>query len=98
MIANKKGIADRKVKVEPKGKYTISEFKEFNLGKVDAIWVVASSSNTLKETNLKKLAKIRIKDRGEPCSSSFNELMQLRQSCWIIEERDRDFFCDCPLE
>ena len=97
MLANKLRVADRIVKVDPKGKYTVSESEEFSLGKVDAIWVVASSNNTLNETNLKKLAKQRIKMRENPTFTNFDQYIAVRQSCWILEERNKDFFCDCPI-
>ena len=98
MVINKMGMSDRIVQVNPKGKYTISESDEFNLGPVDSMWVVASSSNTLQEKNLKKLAKQRIQKRGNPMNfKSFDEYMAIRQSCWILEQRDRDFYCDCPI-
>ena len=94
--AIKLGTSDKIVKVDPKGKYTVSESSEFTLGKVDALWVVASSANPFPETNLKKLAKQRIKLHGNPEFSSVDQYMAIRQSCWILEERDGEFFCDCP--
>ena len=74
----------------------MSESSEFTLGKVDALWVVASSANPFPETNLKKLAKQSIKLCGNLDFSSFDQYMAIRQSCWILEERDGEFFCDCP--
>ena len=56
MKANKLNTADRIVKVDPKGKYTVSESSEFNLGKVDAIWVVASSENPFPDTSLNPIS------------------------------------------
>jgi hypothetical protein len=85
------------LKVDPRGKYTVSEDSEHQLGKVDAIWVVSSSSNTLLDMPLKRLAKQRIKKRGEPEFASFDQYLQIRQSCWIIEERDGQYYCDCPI-
>ena len=97
MKANKLNTPDWIVKVDPKGKYTVSESSEFNLGKVDTIWVVASSENPFPDTSLKKLAKQRINLRGNPEFSSFDQYMQIRQSCWILEERDGEYYCDCPV-
>ena len=45
--SNEAGAADRIICVKPDNKYTVSE--EFGLGKVDNLWVVASSSNKLGE-------------------------------------------------
>ena len=85
------------IKVDPKGKYTVSEDSEHQLGKVNSICVVSRSSNTLLDMPLKRLAKQRIKKRGEPEFDSFDHYMQIRQSCWIIEERDGQYYCDCPI-
>ena len=40
-----------------------------------------------------------MKNRLEPDSGSFEEYMNVRKCCWnwIIEEREREFYCDCPL-
>ena len=97
MKANKLNSSDKIVRVDPKGKYTISESSEFNLGKVDKLWVVASSENPFPDTSLKRLAKQRINLRGNPEFSSFDQYMKIRQSCWILEERDGEFYCDCPI-
>ena len=95
MKANKLNTTDRIVKVDPKGKYTVSESSEFNLDKVDTIWVVTSSENPFPDTSLKKLAKQRINLCENPEVSSFDQYMQIRQSCWILEERDGEYYCDC---
>ena len=84
------------IKVDPKGKYTVSESSEHGLGKVDSLWVVSSSSNTL-DMPLKRLAKQRINKRGEPEFDSFDSYTEIRKSCWIIEERDGQYYCDCPV-
>ena len=54
------------------------------MGKIDGLWVVSSSSNTL-DLPLKKLAKQRISKRGEPEFDSFDSYMEIRKSCWIID-------------
>ena len=35
--------------------------------------------------------------RRLPLTSSFDEYLTIRSSCWILEERDGDYFCDCPV-
>ena len=96
MKLNKLRTSDKIIKADPRGKYTISEASEFMLGKVDQIWVVASSENSLTD-NLKLRVKKRIKACGEPDFDTFDNYLEIRQSCWILEERDGDFFCDCPI-
>ena len=83
--------------LDSRGKYTVSESSEFNLGKVEQLWVVASSENSMTSMPLKRLAKLRIKSRGEPEFDNFDEYMNVRTSCWILEFRNGQFFCDCPV-
>ena len=71
----------------------MTESSEHALGKVDSVWVV---SNTL-DLPLKRLAKQRITKRGEPGFDSFDSYMEIRKSCWIIEERDGQYYWDCPV-
>ena len=75
--SNKIGIADRILCVRPDHKYTISE--DSGLGKVDNIWVVTSSSNSL-NGSLKERAKERIKTRENPSFGSFDEYLRTRTS------------------
>ena len=84
MKLNKIMTSDKIIKVDPKGKYTVSELDEFKLGKVDQIWVVASKNNSFTDSSLEKLAKNRIKLRGDPEFESFHQYLAIRQSCWII--------------
>ena len=88
--------ADKVLKINPSGKYTVSESLEFQLGKVEGLWAVAASAIN-PETNLKNVAKIRIKEREIPSCDSFDEYIKVRSSCWILEERRGDFYCDCPV-
>ena len=93
--ANKSGM-EKMMAINPKNKYTISEALEFQLGKVDNIWVVTSSNNLL-NSSLKERAKERIRQRKDPSFESFKDYQKVRSSCWILEERDGDFYCDCPV-
>lgn len=88
--------ADRIIRINPKGKYTVSESPEFQLGSVTNLWAVATQSDESGKP-LKELAKIRIANRELPGSETFDEYIAMRSSCWILEERDGDFFCDCPI-
>ena len=97
MKQTKVKASDKIIKVDPRGKYTISESSEFQLGKVDQIWVVASSDNSLTDMSLKRLAKQRINLRGDPEFDSFDHYMAIKTSCWILEYRDGQLFGDCPI-
>jgi hypothetical protein len=81
------------VSINPRGRLTRSE--ELNLGKVDSIWVVPSSSSGM--SSLKELAKKRMQSRLDLDSPlTFDEYLELRKSCWFIEERGGEYYCDCP--
>ena len=82
------------LKINPQGKFTVSE--DFGLGNVDNLWSV-DSSNDKAGKSLKERTKERFQNRSLPASSSFDEYMSIRTSCWILEERNGDFFCDCPV-
>ena len=86
----------RILQINAGGKYTMSESLEFMLGKVDSIWAVSSQSDSSGKS-LKELAKTRLANRELPTSPSFDAYLKMRSGCWIIEERDGDFFCDCPV-
>ena len=92
--ANKTGM-DKIIRIDTKNKYTVSE--AFDLGKVDNLWVVSSTAGLKSGTSLKERAKKRIKERELPQSATYDDYLELRSSCWIIEERSGDFFCDCPV-
>ena len=82
------------LKINQQGKYTVSE--DFDLGEVDNIWSVDSTKDKSGKL-LKDKTKERFQNRKVPTSSSFDEYISMRTSCWILEERNGDFFCDCPV-
>ena len=85
---NKTGT-ERILKINPKDKYTVKDSP-------DLIWSVETSSNK-SDKGLKERAKDRIKNREIPTSETFDEYVKMRCSCWIIEQKDDDFYCDCPV-
>jgi hypothetical protein len=98
-LKNIKGSKDKILRINnPDGKYyTVSESSEFDLGRVPAIYVVNSSAGEKSGLPLKERAKQRLSHRRLPLSSSFDDYLTIRSSCWILEERDGDYFCDCPV-
>ena len=72
-------------------RYTISG--EYNLGEISALWAVTSSQSD--GTRLQDRARERILHRECPSSSTFEEYSKMRRSCYIIEERNDEFYCDC---
>ena len=61
---------------------------------VAALWVVPSSNT--KEDNFKIFAKKRFALRQDPSvATNFEEFVQIRSSCWIIEEKGGQYYCDC---
>ena len=76
----------------PENKYTVS--RDFNLGDVAALWAVESSSST-GGSRLQDRARERIQHRACPSSNTFEEYTKMRTSCYLLEERNGDFYCDC---
>ena len=76
----------------PENKYTVSG--DFNLGDVSALWAVESSSST-EGSRLQDRAKERLQHRVSPSTNTFEEYARMRTSCYILEERNGDFYCDC---
>ena len=75
--------------IKPQGKKTL-------LSDVEAIWAIPSSNSKNESASLKDLAKSRMALRTDSTSSkSFNEFIQTRSSCWLVERREGLFFCDC---
>ena len=92
-----KTSSDKILRINPQGKYTVSESTEFLLGHVTTLWAVTSTAGSNTDKSLKERAKERIAHRKAPLSSSFDDYLRIRSSCWMLEERDGDFFCDCPV-
>lgn len=86
--ANKEGT-EKMISINPGNKYTITE--DFDLGEVENIWAVCSSSNSI-QLSLKERAKERIKQRKSPNHESFQEYLAVRTSCWLIEERNGEIY------
>ena len=92
----KKAKTNSVVKIERAsryGKFTVSE--EAGLGTVARIWLVARETP---RGDLTELAKVKLVERENPSVAlSWDEKVKIKESCWILEERDGDFFCDCSL-
>ena len=81
----KVGAGDKILCIQKGKKYTVAESSEFQLGKVDQIWAVTSSSNSLTEVSLKDRAKLMIKQRENPSFTNFDEYKAIKTCCWIVE-------------
>lgn len=68
------------------------------LQNVSTIYAVPSSNTSLSESSLKDLAKERLKTRFNLTDiSSFDECMRIRKSCYLVEQVNNDFYCDCAM-
>ena len=84
-----KNKAGRIMRIKPGSKYSVNNV-------INNFWAVASSRYTGNES-LKDLAKLRFENRRLPQSQTFEEYTKMRSSCWILEEVEGEFFCDCPI-
>ena len=77
------------VQMKPGGKKTQIE-------NCDKLWVVPSSSAPV-DSDLKALAMERMGQRFQITSNHFDEYVRIRTSCWILEQKGKNFYCDCPI-
>ena len=63
---------------------------------VSSIWAIPSSKTKKLDSTLKELGKERLATRFEiPSNTSFDKVMEVRNSCHLVEQSGQDFFCDC---
>ena len=91
-IKNNCGEGGKILKVKNlESKYLVS--RDFNLGEVTGLWAVTSSGSD--GSRLQDRARERLINRACPSSTTFDGYVSMRTSCWLIEQRDGDYFCDC---
>ena len=79
---------------KPETKYTVHKDFKIGNGQVDSLWVVTSSTDK-SGSSLKDRCKERVFNRAVPQVSSFDDYVRMRTSCYILEEKDGVFYCDC---
>ena len=60
------------------------------------LWFLPSSQ-TPTDADLKVLVTERLEQHYEVSSGKFNEYLKIRTSCWILEHKGNNFYCDCPI-
>ena len=72
-----------------------------SIGKVSKIFALKSSSNTITDVNLQKLAFQRLQSRAKPMFLSLEEYYKERKSCHLVEVVETpmgiEYLCDCYL-
>ena len=92
-VKNTSGESGKILKIKnPENKYTVSQ--DFNLGEVSSLWAVSSSS-CLDGSRLQDRARERLVHRACPAGLTFDEFVKMRTCCWILEEVNQEFLCDC---
>ena len=64
-------------------------------GQVKRVIILPSSSNNMTDKSLKQLAVLRLQKRKIPSFDSLQEYFDVRNSCHIVEQVGREFFCSC---
>ena len=62
---------------------------------VKRVIILPSNDNKLPEKSLKELALLRLQKRKKPSFLNIQEYFNIRTSCHVIEQVDREFYCDC---
>ena len=58
----------------------------------EMLWLVPSSKTA---EDLQEIAAVRLSERFEISSKSLEDYIKIRSSCYIIEQKGLEFFCDC---
>ena len=70
--------------------------KKTQIENCDKLWAIPSSSSPV-DSDLKALAIERLGQRFQITSNHFDEYVRIRTSCWILEQKGKNFYCDCPI-
>ena len=63
---------------------------------VSSIWAIPSSQTKQSELTLKEIAKQRLSHRfNASLSTSLDEYLKIRSSCYLVEQVGEEFYCDC---
>ena len=65
-------------------------------GPAERLFGVISRSNRIEGKTLPEIFAKRLEERNRNTATSFDEYMKVRDSCWVLEQKDEDFYCDCP--
>ena len=89
----RKGVTNKVVKIDPRTPNYSTIAEEHNLGRVEQLFGVNNSSKVTKPLKDKILDKLE--ERKNPSLKTWDEKKRILTACYLLEEREGDFFCDC---
>ena len=89
----KKGLTNKVVRVDQNTPNYTTIAKEHNLGEVVQLVGVNNSSKITNPPKEKIVEKLE--ERKHPSKKTWDEKTKIMTTCYFLEERQGDFFCDC---
>ena len=85
--------------LNPQPSQTLSTNPGMDMGPVTKLIGLAATDTDqeLAHLSLSDLVLLRLEKRSNPQYSSLEEFFQIRRSCWLVEQINGDFYCDCPI-
>ena len=80
---------------DPEEDLTLAATPGLNKGRVAKILGLASSRNTFGHLSLVDLVRLRLSKRRRPVYGNYEEFVNIRTCCNLVEEIEGEFFCDC---
>ena len=80
---------------DPEEDLTLAATPGLNKGRVAKILGLASSRNTFGHLSLVDLVRLRLSKRRRPVYGIYEEFVNIRTCCNLVEEIEGEFFCDC---
>ena len=89
---NRKGTPNKVVRIAKSTQNYITISEENNMGEVDQLFAVNTKNGV---SDLISKAKAKLSERSNPSGKSWDEKKKILAGCYLIEERDGDYWCDC---
>jgi hypothetical protein len=85
------GVKNKVVRIPRQSENFTSVSEEHGLGRAEQIFAV----NANYQNDLMRCAQEKMAERAQPSQKGWDEKKKILQSCWLIEEVNGDYFCDC---
>ena len=88
----RKGVPNKVATVMPGSRNFHTVASEHDLGEVTQIFGINTKGST---SEILPKVKAKLAERANPSQKSWDEKKRILTSCWLVEERGGDYFCDC---
>ena len=88
----RKGVPNKVATINPGTRNFHTIASEHDLGEVTQMFGINTKGST---SEILPKVKAKLAERANPSQKSWDEKKKILTSCWLVEERGGDFFCDC---